>query len=80
MLVASTCVSLDCAGVAASQRLRCWVPSGLVGLDPQSRNAQECQVWVQLSLVSEPSASPGRDSPGVMLVQGSFKASGNFRD
>lgn len=80
MLVASTRVFLDCAGIAARQGLRCWVPSGLVGFDPQSRDAQERQVWGQLSLVLEPSPSPGRDSPGVMLVQGSFKASGNFRD
>lgn len=72
-LVASTCVFLDRAGVVTSQGLQWWVPSGLVRFDPKSRNAQEFQVWVQRWLVSEPSPSPGRESPGVRLVQGSSR-------
>ena len=78
--MAPTCGFLDCAGAAMSQGLHLWAPSGLVRFGPKSRDAQELQVWVQLSLVSEPSPSPGRESPGGRLAQGSFKASGDFRD
>lgn len=44
MPVASSRVFLDCAGKQRGRGLRCWVPSGLVRFDPQSRDAQECQV------------------------------------